>query len=70
MSWWAAIMRLFGVDRRLPPDPARDALNRVELDVAGRLAKMKGVTRDDVLDEAYRRVRVGKESQSYRARPQ
>ena len=59
-------MALFGLD---PPDPPE----RVDLDsqqnqIAGRLAKMRGSTRDEVLSEAYRRARLAKEAQSYRAR--
>ena len=50
-----------------------DVSTRVELDsqqmkIAGRLAKMQGSTRDEVLAEAYRRARLSKEAQSYRPR--
>jgi hypothetical protein len=46
---------------------------RVDLDtqqnqIADRLAKMRGSTRDEVLSEAYRRARLTKEAQSYRPR--
>ena len=49
------------------PETARKALTERQLDVADRLADMKGVTRDQVLAEAYRRVaRLGVESESIR----
>ena len=51
------------------PDPTRKALTERQLDVADRLADMKGVTRDQVLAEAYRRVaRLGVETESIRHR--
>jgi len=49
------------------PQIARKALTERQMDVADRLAEMKGVTRDQVLAEAYRRVaRLGVESESIR----
>ena len=51
------------------PEKARKALTERQLDVADRLADMKGVTRDQVLAEAYRRVaRLGVETESIRHR--
>ena len=52
---------------------AREPEDRVDLDtqqnqIADRLAKMRGETRDEVLSEAYRRARLTKEAQSYRPR--
>lgn len=46
MSW-------FG---RRVPDAVKQKLSKRQLQVADRLAAMKGVTRDEVLAEAYRRA--------------
>lgn len=46
MSWF----------RRRQPDAVKQKLNQRQLQVADRLAEMKGVTRDEVLAEAYRRA--------------
>jgi len=49
------------------PETARKALTDRQMEVADRLADMKGITRDQVLAEAYRRVaRLGVESESIR----
>ena len=55
-----------------PPKPDQES-ERVSLDsqqnqIAGRLSKMTGTTRDEVLSEAYRRARLTKEAQSFRPR--
>lgn len=53
----------------IPPDTAeRVSLDSQQNQLAGRLAKLKGTTRDEVLSEAYRRARLAKEAQSYRPR--
>ena len=58
---------LFG--RKPPPeDSERVSLDTQQSRIAGRLAKMQGSTRDEVLSEAYRRARLAKEAQSYRPR--
>lgn len=52
-----------------PPDTAeRVRLDSQQNQIAGRLAKMQGSTRDEVLSEAYRRARLAKEAQSFRPR--
>lgn len=52
-----------------PPDKSeRVSLDSQQHQIAGRLAKMQGSTRDEVLSEAYRRARLAKEAQSYRPR--
>ena len=51
-----------------PDDPERVSLDTQQNRIAGRLAKMQGSTRDEVLSEAYRRARLAKEAQSYRPR--
>ena len=38
------------------PDPAREMLDISQRNIADRLGRMKGVTRDQVLAEAYRRA--------------
>jgi len=54
---------------RTQPEKARKALTERQMDVADRLAEMKGITRDQVLAEAYRRVaRLTTESESIRHR--
>jgi len=56
-----------GTPRSTQPDLARKRLTERQLDVADRLADMKGVTRDQVLAEAYRRVaRLSVEADSVR----
>ena len=51
------------------PEKTRKALTERQMDVADRLADMKGITRDQVLAEAYRRVaRLGVETESIRHR--
>jgi uncharacterized protein (DUF1778 family) len=47
-------MRLWHTE--IPADPLKVRLTERQLTVAGRLAKMKGTTRDEVLREAYRRA--------------
>jgi len=64
---WIMTM-LYGSPRQHAPNKAHKELTRRQLDVAGRLAEMKGVTRDDVLKEAYRRARLAQEERSYRPR--
>ena len=50
-------------------DPERVKLDTQQRELAARLARMQGSTRDEVLSEAYRRARLAKEAQSYRPRP-
>ena len=62
-KWLAA---LFG---HAPPDHSeRVKLDTQQNQIAGRLAKMQGSTRDEVLSEAYRRAQLAKDAQSYRPR--
>lgn len=59
-------MALFGLT---PTDTSeRVSLDTQQNQIAGRLSKMTGTTRDEVLSEAYRRARLAKEAQSYRPR--
>lgn len=44
-----------GKPQTLAPHGVKERLTSRQLDVADRLAEMEGVTRDDVLREAYRR---------------
>ena len=59
---------LGGKPQTAAPERVKERLTTRQMDVAGRLAKMKGVTRDDVLNEAYRRARLAQEDRSYRPR--
>jgi hypothetical protein len=60
------LMALFGLT---PTDTSeRVSLDTQQNQIAGRLSKMTGTTRDEVLSEAYRRARLAKEAQSYRPR--
>lgn len=54
LEWLLAL--LSGRPLQPYPDPAKVTLTARQLEVAERLAEMKGVTRDDVLAEAYRRA--------------
>ena len=54
--------------RKPPPEEERTNLSVQQNQIAGRLAKMRGSTRDEVLSEAYRRARLAKEAASYRDR--
>lgn len=66
MSFMERLMALFG---HTPPDTSeRVSLTTEHNRIAGRLAKMKGGVRDEVLMEAYRRARLAKEAQSFRPR--
>ena len=51
---WIKAM-LFGISS-VRVDPAKALLNRRQIQVADRLAEMKGITRDEVMAEAYRRA--------------
>jgi hypothetical protein len=50
--WLRTLLR----GRRMNPDPVEAELNQRQVQVAERLAKMQGKTRDEVLREAYRRA--------------
>ena len=56
MNVWVRLMAIIRGTPPHVPDPAKADLNQRQLDIAGRLARMKGVTRDEVLAEAYRRA--------------
>lgn len=56
MSMWDWFRARWPGGLQTQPDPAKVTLSERQLDVAGRLAHMKGVTRDEVLAEAYRRA--------------
>lgn len=55
MSLRELLMTLFGRGQRVD-DPAHVALDAKQTSLAARLARLKGVTRDEVLAEAYRRA--------------
>ena len=55
MSFRDWLLHLLG-HRAPASDPAREVLDRQQGNLADRLAKLKGVTRDEVLNEAYRRA--------------
>lgn len=66
MNFKEWLMALFGLT---PTDTSeRVSLDTQQNQIAGRLSKMTGTTRDEVLSEAYRRARLAKEAQSYRPR--
>ena len=60
-EWLAS---LFG-HRKPAPDPARSQLDAAQSGIAERLSKLKGGSRDEVLNEAYRRARLLDEQQTY-----
>ena len=55
MSLKDRIMHFLGLEPA-GPDPVKEALTERQLNVADKLAKMKGTTRDEVLAEAYRKA--------------
>jgi hypothetical protein len=69
MSWIERLMAMFRRPQTPPTEGTRVMLDDAENRMAGRLSKLKGVTRDEVLAEAYRRARRARlleESESYR----
>ena len=55
MTFREWITSLFGM-RKPTPDPARQRLDSHQRQIAERLSRMRGSTREDVLAEAYRRA--------------
>ena len=55
MSFREWLASLFG-HRKPAPDPARQRLDSHQQQIAERLGRMRGSTREDVLAEAYRRA--------------
>lgn len=58
-------MSLFDA-KPLSADPVRTKLDAQENNIAGRLSKLTSQSRDDVLNEAYRRARLLEDQESYR----
>ena len=54
MSLWAWLSAMLH-GRTVVPDPAKAQLTARQTDIAVRLARMTGKTRDEVLADAYRR---------------
>lgn len=58
-------MAFFGRNPPEPPRSTREKLTQQETQIADRVSRMRGVTRDEVLSEAYRRARLLDETESY-----
>ena len=57
MSIWEWLMSLFAPEQPpLTPHAVKQKLTERQMETADKLAKMKGVTRDEVLAEAYRKA--------------
>lgn len=56
MKFWERITAMFGYNPTLPDHDGRVILDQTEGRMAGRLSKLTGKRRDEVLAEAYRRA--------------